>query len=60
MLCSAKELQISDEQAGLLVLDPEAPLGVSIREHLKLDDHLLTLKLTPNLAHCLSVFGVAR
>ena len=60
MLCSAKELQISDEQAGLLVLDPEAQLGVSIREQLNLDDHLLTLKLTPNLAHCLSVHGVAR
>jgi phenylalanyl-tRNA synthetase beta chain len=60
MLCSAKELQISDEQAGLLVLDPAAPLGQSIREHLKLDDHLITLKLTPNLAHCLSVHGVAR
>ena len=60
MLCSAKELQISDEQAGLLVLDAKAPVGVSIREHLKLDDHWLTLKLTPNLAHCLSVHGVAR
>ena len=60
MLCSAKELQISDEHAGLMVLDGEAPLGVSIREYLKLDDHLLTLKLTPNLAHCLSVRGVAR
>ena len=31
-----------------------------IREHLKLDDTLFTLKLTPNLAHCLSVYGVAR
>ncbi len=60
MLCSAKELQISDEQAGLLVLDAKAPVGLSIREHLKLDDHWLTLKLTPNLAHCLSVHGVAR
>ncbi|MEI7516627.1 MAG: phenylalanine--tRNA ligase subunit beta, partial [Betaproteobacteria bacterium] len=32
----------------------------SIREHLNLDDTLFTLKLTPNLAHCLSVYGVAR
>ena len=38
----------------------DAPVGVDIREHLKLDDMLFTLKLTPNLAHCLSVYGVAR
>src|SRR5690606_25159260 len=38
----------------------DAPVGTGIREHLQLDDHLLTLKLTPNLAHCLSVLGVAR
>jgi phenylalanyl-tRNA synthetase beta chain len=35
-------------------------VGQSIREHLKLDDQLFTLKLTPNLAHCLSVYGIAR
>jgi phenylalanyl-tRNA synthetase beta chain len=34
--------------------------GPNIREHLNLDDTLFTLKLTPNLAHCLSVYGVAR
>jgi phenylalanyl-tRNA synthetase beta chain len=31
-----------------------------MREYLNLDDTLFTLKLTPNLAHCLSVYGVAR
>jgi phenylalanyl-tRNA synthetase beta chain len=60
MLCSAKELQIADDHGGLLELATDAPLGQSIREHLNLDDTLFTLKLTPNLAHCLSVYGVAR
>ncbi len=60
MLCSAKELGVSDESNGLHILADDAPVGVSIREHLRLDDTLFTLKLTPNLAHCLSVAGVAR
>lgn len=60
MLCSARELGISDEQGGLLELDGDAPLGQSIRVHLNLDDTLFTLKLTPNLGHALSVLGVAR
>ena len=60
MLCSARELKISEDHGGLLELAQGAPLGQDIREHLNLDDTLLTLKLTPNLAHCLSVYGVAR
>ncbi len=60
MLCSAKELQLSDDHAGLLELAPDAALGQDVRETLKLDDNLMTVKLTPNLAHCLSVYGVAR
>jgi phenylalanyl-tRNA synthetase beta chain len=60
MLCSAKELKIADDHGGLLELANDAPLGQNIREHLRLDDTLFTLKLTPNLAHCLSVFGIAR
>ncbi len=60
MLCSAKELKLSNDHGGLLELSSDAPLGQDIREHLKLDDTLFTLKLTPNLAHCLSVYGVAR
>ena len=60
MLCSARELKLSEDHAGLLELASDAPLGQDIREHLKLDDTLFTLKLTPNLAHCLSVYGVAR
>ena len=60
MLCSAKELQLADDHGGLLELALDAPLGQDIRAHLDLDDTLFTLKLTPNLAHCLSVYGVAR
>lgn len=60
MLCSARELKLSDEQGGLLELVNDATPGQDIRVHLNLDDTLFTLKLTPNLAHCLSVYGVAR
>ncbi|MDD5335066.1 MAG: phenylalanine--tRNA ligase subunit beta [Rhodoferax sp.] len=60
MLCSARELKLSNDHAGLLELVGDAPVGQDIRQHLKLDDTLFTLKLTPNLAHCLSVYGVAR
>ena len=60
MLCSAKELQMGDDHGGLLELPLDAPIGQDIRQYLNLDDALLTLKLTPNLAHCLSVYGIAR
>jgi phenylalanyl-tRNA synthetase beta chain len=60
MLCSARELKLSEDHGGLLELASDAPLGQDIRKHLQLDDTLFTLKLTPNLAHCLSVYGVAR
>ena len=60
MLCSAKELGIDEDANGLLELAADAPIGTNLRQHLNLDDTLLTLKLTPNLGHCLSVYGVAR
>ena len=60
MLCSARELKLSEDHGGLLILPDDATVGRSIREQLLLDDTLFTLKLTPNLAHCLSVYGVAR
>ncbi len=60
MLYSARELKLSDDHEGLLVLDADAPVGRDLREHLQLDDTIFTLKLTPNLGHALSVFGVAR
>ena len=60
MLCSARELGLSDDHSGLLVLADEAPLGRNVRDVLELDDHLITVKLTPNRADCLSVLGIAR
>ena len=60
MLCSARELKLSEEQAGLMDLPSDAPIGNSVRDYLDLDDLIFTLKLTPNKADCLSVLGVAR
>ena len=60
MLCSARELKLSQDHGGLLVLAEGAVIGQDIREHLSLDDTLLTLKLTPNLGHALSLYGIAR
>jgi len=61
MLCSARELGLSEDHAGLLSLPPEsAPVGQDIRTALALDDHVFLLKLTPNRADCLSLWGVAR
>ncbi len=60
MLCSARELGLSQDHAGLLELAADAPIGQSLRETLDLDDTLFTLKMTPNRADCLSIVGVAR
>ncbi len=60
MLCSAKELGVSDAADGLLLLPGDAPVGVDFRGYFGLDDHVFTLKLTPNRADCLGVLGVAR
>ncbi|KFC75795.1 phenylalanine--tRNA ligase subunit beta [Massilia sp. LC238] len=60
MMCSAKELKISEESSGLMELPADAPVGADIRDYLGLDDLKFTIKLTPNKADCLSVLGVAR
>lgn len=60
MLCSASELGISQDHSGLMVLPVDAPVGANLREFLDLDDKQITIKLTPNRADCLSVFGIAR
>ncbi|WP_111876874.1 phenylalanine--tRNA ligase subunit beta [Paracidovorax anthurii] len=60
MLCSARELKLSVDHDGLLELPLDAPVGQDVRVCLQLDDTLFTLKLTPNLAHALSVYGIAR
>jgi phenylalanyl-tRNA synthetase beta chain len=60
MLCSARELGLSEDHGGLLELAPDAPVGRDLRQALDLDDHVLVIKLTPNRADCLSATGVAR
>ena len=60
MLCSAKELGIADDASGLLALDAALAPGTDLRDALALDDTLITLKLTPNRADCLSLAGIAR
>jgi hypothetical protein len=60
MLCSAKELGLSEDASGLLVLPPDLPPGAALREVLDLDDQVLTTKPTPNRGDCLSILGMAR
>lgn len=60
MLCSARELGLSQDHSGLMSLDQDMPLGSDVRQGLALDESIFTLKLTPNRADCLSILGVAR
>ncbi|AVO56103.1 phenylalanine--tRNA ligase subunit beta [Ectopseudomonas mendocina] len=60
MLCSASELQISDDNSGLMELAVDAPVGSDIRTYLQLDDASIELGLTPNRGDCLSLAGLAR
>jgi phenylalanyl-tRNA synthetase beta chain len=60
MLCSARELKLSEENSGLLELPDDAPVGQNFRDYFALNDLKFTIKLTPNKADCLSVLGVAR
>ena len=60
MLCSARELGLSQDHSGLMSLPEDAPIGKDFRDYYALDDALITIKLTPNRADCLSVLGVAR
>jgi phenylalanyl-tRNA synthetase beta chain len=58
VLCSEKELGLSDDHSGILILDREAEVGRPLAE--LLSDVVLELDLTPNLARCFSIIGVAR
>ena len=65
MICSQKELGLSDDHAGIWVLDSafegvEAPLGQDIQSALGLDDDILLLELTPNRSDCLGMLNCAR
>ena len=59
MLCSEKELALSEESAGLLILSPEAPIGAPIREVFP-NDTILDVEITPNRSDLLSHYGLAR
>ena len=58
VLCSEKELNISDEHEGILLLDDDAPVGAALSE--VLGDVVIEVELTPNLARCLNMVGIAR
>ncbi len=60
MLCSARELGLSEEHEGILELPDELVTGSPLREALQLEDTVLTLNVTPNRGDVLSVQGVAR
>lgn len=60
MLCSARELGITEDHSGLWLLPEDAPVGMNIREYAHLDDAKIEIKLTPNRGDALSVVGVAR
>jgi phenylalanyl-tRNA synthetase beta chain len=60
MLCSASELQISEDHEGLMELPADAPVGQDIRVYLDLDDASIEVDLTPNRGDCLSLAGLAR
>ncbi len=60
MLCSSTELGMSDKSDGLLELPDDAPVGMDIREYLKLNDEVIELAITANRGDCMSMIGVAR
>jgi phenylalanyl-tRNA synthetase beta chain len=60
MLCSEKELGLSEDAAGLMELPTDTPLGISLSAALGLDDVVFELEITPNRPDCLSLIGVAR
>ncbi len=60
MLCSEKELGLSDEASGIMILDNDHFLGLPIEQALPLQDWILDVNVTPNRSDCLCVIGIAR
>ncbi|MCK9515983.1 MAG: phenylalanine--tRNA ligase subunit beta [Ottowia sp.] len=60
MLCSGRELGLGDDHSGLLELDADLAVGTDLRQALELDEPVFVVKLTPDLGHALSVYGLAR
>ena len=60
MLCSETELQVGEDDSGLMELAADAPVGSDVREYLGLNDASIEIGLTPNRGDCLSLAGLAR
>jgi phenylalanyl-tRNA synthetase beta chain len=60
MMCSERELQLSDEHTGIIDLPADAPVGTSFAAYAKLDDPVIEIGLTPNRPDATSVYGIAR
>ncbi len=60
MLCSEKELGLSENHDGIMELAADAPVGTNLRDYFELDDIAIEVDLTPNRADCLSMRGIAR
>ncbi len=60
MICSERELGISQDHSGIMVLEENAPVGKSLVDYLGYDDYILTFELTPNRADSMSAIGIAR
>jgi len=60
MLCSEKELGLSDDAAGIMLLEPTLTLGSSLDTALPLKDWILEINVTPNRSDCLCLLGIAR
>ena len=60
MMCSEKELQISDSHDGIIDLPDDAPVGTSYATYAHLDDPVIEINLTPNRPDCTSIYGIAR
>lgn len=60
MLCSASEIGLVEESAGLLELPADAPIGMDLIQYMHLNDHTIDVSITPNRGDCLSVRGIAR
>ncbi len=60
MMCSERELQMSDEHNGIIDLPADAPVGTSFAAYAGLNDPVIEINLTPNRPDCTSVYGIAR
>ncbi len=60
MMCSEKELEISDSHDGIIDLPEDAPVGTSFATYAGLDDPVIEINLTPNRPDCTGVYGIAR